>query len=106
MALHHGEVWRCQFNQPNKRRPVVVLTREEALPVMRTVLVAEVTSAIRGLPSEVIVGPEEGLKGISAVNLDNVHTIDQRRLRGYVGELSPSKMGEVCKALAIATGCP
>ena len=105
MALHHGEVWRCQFNQPNKRRPVVVLTREEALPFMRTVMVAEVTPTIRGLSSEVIVGPDEGLKNISAINLDNVQTVDQRRLRGYVGELDATKMREVCQALAVATGC-
>lgn len=105
MALHHGEIWRCQFKQPNKRRPVVVLTREEALPFMRTVMVAEVTSTIRGLSSEVIVGPDEGLKNISAINLDNVQTVDQRRLRGYLGELDAAKMREVCQALAVATGC-
>ncbi len=105
MALHHGEIWRCHFNQPNKRRPVVVLTREEALPFMRTVIVAEVTSTIRGIASEVIVGPDEGLKTISVVNLDNLQTVDQRRLRGYVGRLSAAKMGDVCSALAVATGC-
>ncbi len=105
MAPRRGEIWRCQFNHPNKRRPVVVLTREEALPFMRTVIVAEVTSTIRGLSSEVVVGPDEGLKNISAVNLDNVQTIDQRRLRGYVGTLDERKMGEVCRALAVATGC-
>ena len=105
MAPRRGEIWRCQFNQPNKRRPVVVLTRDEALPFMRTAMVAEVTSTIRGLSSEVIVGPDEGLKTTSAINLDNVQTVDQRRLRGYVGALPPAKMREVCRALGVATGC-
>ena len=63
------------------------------------------TSTIRGAPSEVRVGPDEGLKRPSVVTLDNVQTVDQRRLRGYVGQLSEQKMGEVCRALAIATGC-
>lgn len=105
MAARRGEIWRCEFNQPNKRRPVVVLTRDEALPFLRTAMVAEVTSTVRGISSEVIVGPDEGLKTISAINLDNVQTVDQRRLRGYVGELSAAKVAEVCRALAVATGC-
>ncbi len=105
MTPHRGEIWRCQFNHPNKRRPVVVLTRDEALPYMRSVMVAEVTSTIRGISSEVIVGPDDGLKHISAVNLDNVQTVSQRRLGGYVGKLSVEKMHEVCRALAAATGC-
>ena len=100
-----GEIWRCRFAPPDTRRPVLVLTRSEALPFLRTAMVAPVTSTIRGIPSEVIVGPDEGLKGISAVSLDNVQTVDQRQLRGYVGELGEEKLREVCRALAIATGC-
>ena len=50
-------------------------------------------------------GPDEGLKRPSVVTLDNVQTVDQRRLRGYVGQLDAEKMGRVCRALAIATGC-
>ena len=105
MDLRQGEIWRCDFAAPNKRRPVVVLTRDVALRFLRTATVAEVTSTIRGAPSEVRVGTDEGLKGPSVVSLDNVQTVDQRRLRGYVGALSEEKMGEVCRALAIATGC-
>lgn len=105
MPPRYGEIWRCQFAPPDKRRPAVVLTRPEALPHLRTAMVAPIVSTIRGISSEVIVGPEEGLKGISAVSLDNVQTVDQRQLRGYVGELSPTKMHEVCRALAVATGC-
>ena len=105
MDLRQGEIWRCHFDAPNKRRPVVVLTRDVALRFLRTATVAEVTSTIRGAPSEVRLGPDEGLKRPSVVTLDNVQTVDQRRLRGYVGQLSEQKMGEVCRALAIATGC-
>ena len=105
MPPHHGEIWRCEFEPPDKRRPAVVLTRSEALPVLRTAMVAPIVSTIRGISSEVIVGPDEGLKRMSAVSLDNVQTVDQRQLRGYVGQLSPQKMQEVCRALAVAVGC-
>jgi mRNA-degrading endonuclease toxin of MazEF toxin-antitoxin module len=57
------------------------------------------------VPSEVGVGIEEGLKGPSVVNLDHVQTVEQETLRHYVGSLSARKMGEVCRALARATGC-
>ena len=105
MDLRQGEIWRCHFDAPNTRRPVVVLTRDAALRFLRTATVAEVTSTIRGAPSEVRVGPDEGLKRVSVVTLDNVQTVDQRRLRGYVGQLDAEKLGQVCRALAIATGC-
>jgi len=100
-----GEIWLYTFKPPDKRRPVVVLTRQAVLPLLRTAMVAPVTSDIRGLPSEVAVGIAEGLKHDSVVNLDRVQTVDQRRLRYYVGSLGGAKMAQVCRALAIATGC-
>ncbi len=100
-----GEIWRYQFQAPDKRRPVVILTRPEVLPLLRTAMVAPITSTIRGLPSEVLVGAEEGLKDESAVNLDHVQTVDQRGLRLYIGTLSEAKMREVCRALMVAAGC-
>ena len=100
-----GEIWLYRFNPPDKRRPVVVLTRSDVLPLLRTAMVAPITSTIRGLPSEVIVGVDEGLKNESAINCDHIQTVDQRRLRRFVGTLSESKMVEVCRAVSIATGC-
>ena len=105
MPPHHGELWWCQFAPPDKRRPVVVLTRAEALPYLRTAMVAPITSTIRGIPSEVIVGPDEGLEDISAISLDNVQTVRQRQLRDCIGKLGSGKMAAVCIALAVATGC-
>jgi mRNA interferase MazF len=66
---------------------------------------APITSTIRGAPSEVIVGVDEGLKTRSAVNLDHVQTVEQRRLEQWLGRVPPEKMSAVCRALAIATGC-
>lgn len=100
-----GEIWLYTFKPPDKTRPVVILTRQSVLPLLRTAVVAPVTSTIRGLPSEVPVGLDEGLKQRSVVNLDWVQTVEQRLLTHYVGSLGEARMAEVCRALSIATGC-
>jgi mRNA interferase MazF len=83
----------------------LILTRPEVIPLLHTVMVAPITSTRRGAPSEVAVGVDEGLKKDSAINLDHVQTVEQDRLVGYIGSLAPGKMHDVCRALAIATGC-
>jgi len=103
--LNRGEIWLFDFSRPDKRRPVLVLTRPEVIELLHTVMVAPITSTIRGAPSEVVVGIDEGLKKDSAVNLDHVQTVEKSRLKRFVGTLSPEKMNAVCRALAIATGC-
>ena len=70
--IRRGEIWLFSFSRPDKRRPVLVLTRPEVIELLHTVMVAPVTSVIRGTPSEVVVGVDEGLKKDSAVNLDHV----------------------------------
>jgi mRNA interferase MazF len=103
--VSRGEIWRYRFNAPDKQRPVLVLTRPEVIGLLHTVMVAPVTSTIRGAPSEVVVGVKEGLKHESAVNLDHVQTVERARLTSYVGHLGPDRMREVCRALSIAVGC-
>lgn len=84
---------------------MLVLSRDDVIPLLRTVMVAPITSTVRGAPSEVVVGVDEGLKPRSAVSLDHVQTVEQGRLARYVGSASPEVMSRVCAALAIATGC-
>jgi mRNA interferase MazF len=103
--VNRGEIWNFRFSSPDKQRPVLVLSRQEVIGLLHTVMVAPVTSAIRGLASEVVVGVDEGLKRSSAVNLDHVQTVEQSRLVRFVGHLPQAKMREVCRALAVATGC-
>lgn len=103
--VNRGEIWFYTFKAPDKRRPVLILSRQEVIPLLRTVMVAPITSAIRGAPSEVVIGIEEGLRKDSAVNLDHVQTVEKRHLRRYVGSLRPELMGQVCRRLAVATGC-
>jgi mRNA interferase MazF len=104
-AVGRGEIWQYRFKPPDKRRPVLVLTRHEVIPLLHTVMVAPITSTRRGAPSEVHVGTAEGLKHESAINLDHEQTVERARLVAYVGSLSPTQMRQVCRALAIATGC-
>ena len=104
-AIARGEIWTYSFAAPDKRRPVLVLTRQEVIGLLHTVMVAPITSTIYGAPSEVIVGIPEGLKHDSAINLDHVQTVEQSRLTRRLGQVNPAKMREVCRALAVAVGC-
>ena len=103
--VKRGEIWFFAFKQPDKLRPILVLSRQEVIGLLHTVMVAPITSAIRGAPSEVVVGIEEGLKHDSAVNLDHVQTVEKDKLRRRIGEVGPERMKAVCRALAIATDC-
>jgi mRNA interferase MazF len=104
-AVNRGEIWQYRFKVPDKRRPVLILSRQEVIPLLHTVMVAPITSVRRGAPSEVLVGSNEGLKHDSAVNLDHVQTVERARLVSFVGTLDDTQMGRVCRALAIAVGC-
>jgi len=103
--IARGELWTYEFRAPDKVRPVLVLSRPKAIELLHTVMVAPVSSTIRDIDTEVLVGTHEGLRHPSAVNLDHLHTVEKARLRRFVGTLSEPKMREVCQALAIASGC-
>lgn len=103
--LNRGEIWLLDRPRPDKRRPVVVLSRGSLLDLLHTVTVAAVTSTRRGAPTEVEIGVDEGLKAPSCVNLANVYTVRQSELKRFVGTLGPVKLRSVCRALAIAFDC-
>ncbi len=87
------------------RRPVVVLTRDTALPTLRNVVVALITRTIRGIDTEVQIGSDEGMPVECAVSLDNLRTVPQALLTESITRLSPLRMDEICRALSRATGC-
>jgi mRNA interferase MazF len=103
--VNRGELWLLHLPRPDKRRPVLVLSRPSLIGVLHTVTVAAVTSVRRGSPTEVALGPEHGLKVESVANLCNLFTVRQSELRTFVGTVAPAKMREVCRALAVACGC-
>jgi mRNA interferase MazF len=103
--LNRREIWMYTFKPPGKRRPVLVLTQQEVIGMLRTVMIAPIISTIHGAPSKVIVGIDEGLKKNSAINLDHVQTVDKACLERFIGNTSREKMSAVCSTLAIAVGC-
>jgi mRNA interferase MazF len=84
---------------------VIVLTRNRAIDYLAAVTVAPITLTIRGVPSEVILSEEDGMKGPCAVNLHNVVTIPQKELGRRVAQLRSLRMGEICGAMRFAMGC-
>jgi mRNA interferase MazF len=103
--ITRGEVRLCDFAPPDKKRPVVVLTRDNALTYLSSVTIAPITSAIRGVPSEVLLDEEDGMKSPCAVNLHNVLTVPQDRLGKRVGRLSALRINQICATLAFSLGC-
>ena len=100
-----GEVWWCELAEIG-RRPVVVLSRDAAIPRLRRVLVAPCTTTIRALPSEVVLEPDEDpIPRRSAVNLDSVESVSIGVLVERLGRLADARLREICGALAVAVDC-
>lgn len=100
-----GEVRLVAFAKPDKSRPALVLTRDTTIAHLNRVVVAPITSTIRSVPSEVVLGPDDGMKSACAVNLHNVICIDKRAIGRRIAELNDERMREVCAALGFALGC-
>lgn len=100
-----GEVWWCELPAIG-RRPVVVLSRDAAIPRLRRALIGPCTTTIRGLASEVVLEPgDDPVPLRSAVNLDSVESVSIAVLVEGLGRLSDERMGQVCEALAVAVDC-
>ena len=102
--MRRGEVRWYRFPQPNKRRPVLILTRDSALDVLSDVTVAPITTTIRDIPTEVVLGGTDGMPRECAVNPDHVQTVPQRKIGALITRLSSSRMEHVCAALVFALG--
>jgi mRNA interferase MazF len=87
------------------RRPVLVLTRVEAIPVLQRVLTAPLTRTIRGIPTEVRLDQSDGVPYECVISFDNVRQVSRALLGEPITSLAGKRMHEVCAALAIATGC-
>jgi mRNA interferase MazF len=103
--IERGDVRLYQFPNPDKRRPVVVLTRDSAIRFLSTVTVAPITSTIRGVRSEVLLDEGDGMKAPCAVNLHGAVSVPQRFLGRRVAHLSSRRMGEICAAMQFSLGC-
>jgi mRNA interferase MazF len=103
--IARGEIRLYRFAPPDRQRPVVVLTRNSAIPYLANVTVAPITSTIRDVPSEVKLNVEDGMKSPCAVNLHNAVTVSKERLGKRVAQLHASRMSEICAALHFSLGC-
>lgn len=100
-----GELWWCELPDVG-RRPVVVLTRDAAIPRLRRALIAPCTTTVRGLASEVLLEPgRDPVPRLTAVNLDSVESVSIAVLVDRLGALSGDRMREVCDALEVAVDC-
>lgn len=100
-----GELWWCEPPEIG-RRPVVVLSRDAAIPRLRRALIAPCTTTIRGLASEVLLEPgDDPVRRQTAVNLDSIESVSVGALTDRIGRLSDDRMAGICTALAIAVDC-
>jgi mRNA interferase MazF len=104
--MKRGEVWWAVLPKPMGRRPVVLLSRDEAYHVRTSITVGLVTMTIRNIRTEVRITPENGLLKPSVVNLDDLFTVDKFRLTRFISQLSPEKMAQVNAAIRFALAIP
>jgi mRNA interferase MazF len=97
-----GDVYWHKFKEPDKRRPVLILTRNSAIKNLNSVTIAQITTTIRNLESVVWLDENDGVSQICAVNADNIHTVRKDKLRNYITHLSEERMDEIFEAIKFA----
>jgi len=104
MGMRRGEIWWAELEPPAGRRPVVLLSRDEAYAVRSLIIVAPITTRIRHIASEVLLGTDDGMTRDCVANLDTITTIPKDCLRDRLTSLSPQKLKEVEAAIYFALG--
>lgn len=99
-----GDIWWAELPDAG-RRPALIVTRDAAIPVLRTLVVAPVTRAVRGIPTEITLGPEDGLDRACAAAFDNLQLVPRSLLTERAGRLAPHKALAICQALLAMADC-
>ena len=102
--MRRGEIRWYTFKAPDKRRPVLILTRNSAIGFLSALTVAPITTTVRDIPSEVLLTLEDGLVTECAANMDNIQTVPKHRLGSVLSYLSSEEMEEANQAIAFALG--
>jgi mRNA interferase MazF len=102
--MKRGEIRWYKFPQPDKRRPVVILTRDSALEYLGEVTVAPITTTLRDIPTEVLLTRRDGMPRDCAINLDHIQTVSKSRLGSLIAALDESKLEQLRKPLLFALG--
>jgi mRNA interferase MazF len=102
--VNRGDVCWYTFKAPDKKRPVLVLTRNSAIAVLSSVTIAPITSTIRSIPTEVILTKDDGLPNTCAANFDNLQTVSKSNIGDRIARLTARKMREATAAVSFALG--
>jgi mRNA interferase MazF len=102
--MRRGEIRWYRFSNPDKKRPVLLLTRDSVLEYLGEVTIAPITTTVRDIPSEVLLTADDGMLRTCAINLDHVQTVSKDKLGGVITVLPASRMDEVRSALLFALG--
>ena len=100
--MKRGEVRWYKFNSPDKKRPVVILTRDSVLEYLGEVTIAPVTSTIRDIPSEVFLSKEDGMHNNCVINCDHIQTVSKEKIGSLITALSKEKLFQVRGAVSFA----
>jgi mRNA interferase MazF len=100
--VNRGDVCWYTFKAPDKRRPVLILTRDSAIGILNSVTIAPITSTIRSIPTEVILTQADGLPSTCAANFDNVQTVPRTNIGARIARLTSKRMREAAAAISFA----
>ena len=100
--MKRGEIRWYKFTRPDKKRPVLILSRDSILEYLGEVTIAPITSTVRNIPSEVFLSKHDGMTRDCAINCDHIQTVAKGKIGVLISALSPEKMKEVRKAIAFA----
>jgi mRNA interferase MazF len=103
-VVNRGEVWWAE-SPSDKRRPYLVITRQAAIPVLNAVVAVPATRRLRGIPTELPLDEADGMPEPCALTFDNVVTMPKAWMVERICRLGPDRLREVCRVLAVATGC-
>ena len=104
IAPQRGQVWWAEMEDVG-RRPFLIMTRPAAVGVLRNVLAAPVTRTIRGIPTEMLLGPDDGMPTECVASFDNLRVVPKAHLVDHICTLRPIRMAEACAALRVAVDC-
>ena len=102
--MRRGEIRWYRFKKPDKKRPVVILTRDSAIEYLGEITVAPITSTIRNIPSEILLTKADGVPKACAINLDHIQTVSKGRIESLITTLSSKKIADLFVALLFALG--
>jgi mRNA interferase MazF len=104
-VIAQGDIW-LMMPTNGKQRPVLIVSRDEAIPVLNNIVVAPITSTIRNIPTNIVLGPTDGIDHESAASFDNLSTVPKSVLTRRLGQIDEVRRSEICRALEAMADCP